>query len=111
MYSCGWACRCPSSPRPATYYPPRTESTTVLCRSRWGPCTLQASLEELAGGRGLKDLLGLCVGAFVDRSTDLDWLIKALALSRVLYLSRESGRPLSDKNPDRYFDSIGGFCP
>jgi hypothetical protein len=58
---------------------------------------LQARLEELAGGGGLKeDLLGLCVGAFGDISTDLDRLIKALAESRVLYLSREAGRPLSD---------------
>ena len=58
---------------------------------------LQARLEELAGGGGLKeDLLGLCVGAFGDISTDLDRLIKALAESRALYLSREAGRPLSD---------------
>ena len=58
---------------------------------------LQARLEELAGGGGLKeDLLGLCVGAFGDISTDLDRLIKAMAESRALYLSREAGRPLSD---------------
>ena len=59
---------------------------------------LQARLEELAGGGGLKDLLGLCVGAFGDISTDLDQLIKALAESMVLYLSREAGRPLSDND-------------
>ena len=59
---------------------------------------LQARLEELAGGGGLKeDLLGLCVGAFGDISTDLDRLIRALAESRALYLSREAGRPLSDR--------------
>ena len=57
---------------------------------------LQSRLEELAGGAGLEDLLGLCVGAFGDVSTDLDRLIKALAESRALYLSREAGRPLSD---------------
>ena len=51
---------------------------------------LPESLEELAGGGGLQDLLGLCV------STDLDRLIWALADSRALYLSRESGRPLWD---------------
>ena len=58
---------------------------------------LQARLEELAGGGGLQDLLGLCVGAFGDISTDLDRLIRALADSRALYLSREAGRPLSDR--------------
>ncbi len=58
---------------------------------------LQARLEELAGGGGLQDLLGLCVGAFGDISSDLDRLIRALAESRALYLSRESGWPLSDR--------------
>ena len=57
---------------------------------------LQARLEELAGGGGLQDLLGLCVGAFGDISSDLDRVIRALAESRALYLSREAGRPLSD---------------
>jgi hypothetical protein len=52
----------------------------------------------LAGGGGLKeDLLGLCVGAFGDISCDLDRLIRALAESRALYLSRETGRPLSER--------------
>ena len=45
---------------------------------------LQARLEELAGGGGLQDLLGLCVGAFGDISTDLDRLIRALDDSRAL---------------------------
>ena len=57
---------------------------------------LQTRLEELAGGDGLGDLLGLCVGAFGDVSADMDRLIKALADSRALFLSREAGRPLSD---------------
>ena len=58
---------------------------------------LQARLEGLAGGGGLKeDLLCLCVGVFGDISTDLDRLIRALAESRALYLAREAGRPLSD---------------
>ena len=64
-------------------------------RGQVGP--LQARLEELAGGGGLQDLLGLCVGAFGDISCDLDRLIRALAESRALYLSREAGRPLSDR--------------
>ena len=63
-------------------------------RGQVGP--LQARLEELCGG-SLQDLLGLCVGAFGDISTDLERLIKALAESRALYLSREAGRPLSDR--------------
>ena len=59
---------------------------------------LQARLEQLAGGRGLEqDLLGLCVGAFGDCSTDMDRLIRGLAESRALFLSREAGRPLSDR--------------
>ena len=58
---------------------------------------LQARLEQLAGGGGLQSLLGLCVGAFGDCSTDMDRTIRALADSRALYLSREAGRPLSDK--------------
>ena len=64
-------------------------------RGEVGP--LQARLEQLAGGGGLQDLLGLCVGAFGDISSDLDRLIRALAESRALFLSRESGRPLSDR--------------
>ena len=64
-------------------------------RGQAGP--LQARLEQLAGGGGLEDQLGLCVGAFGDCSTDMDRLIRALAESRVLFLSREAGRPLSDR--------------
>ena len=41
-------------------------------------------------------MLGLCVGAFGDCSTDMEMLIRALAQSRALFLSRETGRPLSD---------------
>ena len=63
-------------------------------RGQVGP--LQARLEELCGG-SLKDLLGLCVGAFGDISCDLDRLIRALAESRALFLAREAGRPLSDR--------------
>ena len=58
---------------------------------------LQARLEELAGGEGLQSLLGLCVGAFGDCSSDMDRLIRGLADARALYLSREAGRPLSDR--------------
>ena len=58
---------------------------------------LQARLEELCGGGGIQDLLGLCVGAFGDISSDLDRVIRAVAESRALYLSREAGRPLSDR--------------
>ena len=67
----------------------------VTVAGQVGP--LQARLEELAEGGGFKeDLLGLCVSAFGDITTDLDRLMKALAESRALYLSREAGRPLSD---------------
>ena len=52
---------------------------------------------RVAGGGGLQDLLGLCVGAFGDISSDLDRVIRALAESRALYLSREAGRPLSER--------------
>ena len=38
----------------------------------------------------------MVVGAFGDVSTDLDQTIRGIAKSRVLYLSRESGRPVSD---------------
>ena len=58
---------------------------------------LQARLEQLAGGEGLQRLLGLCTGAFCDCSTDMDRLIRAPAESRAFYLSREAGRPLSNK--------------
>ena len=63
-------------------------------RGQVGP--LQALLEELCGGN-LKDLLGLCVGAFGDISCDLDRLIRALSESRALFQDREAGRPLSDR--------------
>ena len=36
----------------------------------------QARLKELTGGGGLKKLLGLCVGAFGDISTDLHRLVE-----------------------------------
>ena len=62
---------------------------------------LQTRLEGLAGGGGLADLLGLCIGAFGDISTDMDRLIRALAESRALYLSRETGRTLSDREAGR----------
>ena len=42
-------------------------------------------------------MLGLCVGAFGDCSSDMARLIKALAEARALYLSREAGQPLSDR--------------
>ena len=49
------------------------------------------------GGEGLQDLLSLCVGAFGDCSTDMDRIIRAMADSRALFLSREAGQPLSEK--------------
>ena len=52
---------------------------------------LQERLESLG------ELLCLCVGAFGDISADLERLIGAIAESRALFLSRERGRPLSDK--------------
>ena len=53
-----------------------------------GPCV--ARLESLG------ELLELVVGAFGEASCDLDRVITALAESRVLYLSRESGKPVTD---------------
>ena len=53
-----------------------------------GPC--QARFENLGG------ILELVVGAFGEVSADLDRLITALAESRVLYLSRETGRLWTD---------------
>ena len=44
----------------------------------------------------LGELLELVVGAFGEASCDLDRVITALAESRVLYLSRESGKPVTD---------------
>ena len=52
---------------------------------------LQERLESLG------QLLCLCVGAFGDVSADLERLIGAIADSRALFLSRERGRPLSDR--------------
>ena len=42
------------------------------------------------------DILELVVGAFGEASTDLERVIVAVAESRVLYLSRETGRPVTD---------------
>ena len=53
-----------------------------------GPCV--ARLESLG------EILELVVGAFGEASCDLDRVITALAESRVLYLSRESGKPVTD---------------
>ena len=36
------------------------------------------------------------VGAFGEASTDLDRMIRGIAESRVLYLSRQEGRPVTD---------------
>ena len=49
-----------------------------------------ARLETLGG------LLELVVGAFGEASADLGRTIKALAESRVLYLSRETGKPVTE---------------
>ena len=53
-----------------------------------GPC--QERLESLG------DLLQLVVGSFGDVSTDLDRVIRAIAEARVLFLARQSGRPVTD---------------
>ena len=50
-----------------------------------GPC--QARLEYLG------DLLQVVVGAFGEASSDLDRLLRGIAESRVLYLSKHEGRP------------------
>ena len=42
------------------------------------------------------NILELVVGAFGEASADLDRVVTALAESRVLYLSRESGKPVTD---------------
>ena len=44
----------------------------------------------------LGSILELVVGAFGEVSSDLASVISALAESRVLYLSRESGKPVTD---------------
>ena len=53
-----------------------------------GPCV--ARLE------GLGSILELVVGAFGEVSADLDRTVTALAETRVLYLSRESGKPVTE---------------
>ena len=53
-----------------------------------GPCV--ARLETFGS------ILELVVGAFGEASSDLDRVVTALAESRVLYLSRESGKPVTD---------------
>ena len=53
-----------------------------------GPCV--ARLESLGS------ILELVVGAFGEVSADLGRLITALAESRVLFLARESGKPITD---------------
>ena len=41
-------------------------------------------------------ILELVVGAFGEASSDLDRMVTAMAEARVLYLSRESGKPVTD---------------
>ena len=53
-----------------------------------GPCV--ARLETFG------NILELVVGAFGEASSDLDRVVTAMAESRVLYLSRESGKPVTD---------------
>ena len=53
-----------------------------------GPCV--ARLETFG------DILELVVGAFGEVSSDLDRVVTAMAESRVLFLSRESGKPVTD---------------
>ena len=53
-----------------------------------GPCV--ARLDTMG------DILELLVGAFGEASTDLERVIVAMAESRVLYLSRETERPVTD---------------
>ena len=53
-----------------------------------GPC--QARLESLG------DMLQIVVGAFGEASSDLDRAIRGIAESRVLYLLRQEGRPVTD---------------
>lgn len=53
----------------------------------------QVWLEQRAGGGGLGDLLCLLVGAFGEANTDMDRLLRTLAESRALFLSREAGLP------------------
>ena len=53
-----------------------------------GPCV--ARLESLG------EILQLVVGAFGEVSSDLDRVVTGLAESRVLFLSRESGKPVTE---------------
>ena len=53
-----------------------------------GPCVARF---EIFG-----DILELVVGAFGEESSELDRVVTAMAESRVLYLSRESGKPVRD---------------
>ena len=53
-----------------------------------GPC--QARLESLG------NLLQIVVGAFGEASTDMNRMIQGIAESRVLYLSRQELRPVTD---------------
>ena len=53
-----------------------------------GPCV--ARLETFG------EILQLVVGAFGEASSDLDSVVTALAESRVLFLSRECGKPVTD---------------
>ena len=53
-----------------------------------GPC--QERLESLG------ELLQVVVGYWGETSTDLDRVIRAIAEARVLYLSRETGQPITD---------------
>ena len=59
---------------------------------------LQARLEQLAGGEGLQDLLGLCVGART--RLGLGYCSTDSTDSRALYLSRRLATSL---------DSTGGY--
>ena len=53
-----------------------------------GPCVARLST--------FGDILELVVGAFGEVSADMDRVVTALAESRVLFLSRESGKPVTD---------------
>ena len=53
-----------------------------------GPCVARLST--------FGDILELVLGAFGEVSADMDRVVSALADSRVLFLSRESGKPVTD---------------
>ena len=74
-----------------------------------GPC--QARLESLG------NLLQIVVGAFGEASTDMDRMIQGIAESRVLYLSRQELRPVTDSwngqvlsQHRRYFFALSIWC-